>query len=357
MPDSHNLPIGKLPPDLLAQLLAPLAPRDRRVFVGARPGEDAAVVEMGTRLLVAAADPITFASDAIGRYAVAVNANDVAVRGATPRWFLATLLLPPGTTAEAVHAIMNDLAAACREMEIDLIGGHTEITDAVTRPVISGTMLGEAPPERLVTSSGARPGDALLLGGALAVEGTAVLAREAAAALASSGVSAETITRARDLLREPGISVTGMARALCDAVHPHAMHDPTEGGLATALAELAAASGCGIHLAAPESLPVLPATRQFCDALGLDPLGLLASGALLAAVAPPGVERALAALNECGAGGVVIGRVTPAADGLTMATPHGLTMATPHGQAPLPAFARDELARWLEGSPSNHQSP
>src|SRR5438067_5697266 len=200
MPDPDALPAGKLPFDLLTQLLAPFTPRDPRVRVGARAGEDAAIIDLGERLLVAAADPITFATDQIGRYAVAVNANDIAVRGATPRWFLATLLLPPGTTRTEVQANMDDLAAACRELEIDLVGGHTEVTTGIDRPIVAGAMLGEVAAELLVTTGGARPGDALLLGGALAVEGTALLAREAADALRARGVPPAMIARAADLL-------------------------------------------------------------------------------------------------------------------------------------------------------------
>jgi len=213
------------------------------VRVGPRVGEDAAVIDLGDRLVVAAADPITFATDEIGHYVVAINANDIAVRGATPRWLLATVLLPLGTTPEDVRALMAELGAACRALDIDLIGGHTEVTDAVTRPLVAGTMLGEVQPDRLVTTGGARPGDALVLGGALAIEGTAVLARQATAALRARGVPADTIKRARTLLHTPGISVVAMARAVCDAVRPHALHDPTEGGLATALA--AACRGLG----------------------------------------------------------------------------------------------------------------
>jgi len=234
-PREDALPGGKLPPDLLAAVLAPLTPRDGRVRVGPRVGEDAAVIDLGDRLLVAAADPITFATDEIGRYVVAVNANDVAVRGATPRWLLATVLLPRGTTPDDVRALMADLAAACRALTVDLIGGHTEVTDAVTRPLVAGTMLGEVQPDCLVTTGGARPGDALVLGGALAIEGTAVLAREAAPTLRARGVPADTLDRARALLDTPGISIVAMARAVCDAVRPHALHDTTEGGLATAL--------------------------------------------------------------------------------------------------------------------------
>ncbi len=334
------LPGGKLPPDLLAAVLAPLAPRDGRVRVGPRVGEDAAVIDLGDRLLVVAADPVTFATDEIGRYVVAVNANDVAVRGATPRWLLATVLLPRGTTSDDVRALMADLAAACRVLTVDLIGGHTEVTDAVTRPLVAGVMLGEVESDRLVTTGRARPGDALVLGGALAIEGTAVLARQATLTLRARGVPADTLDRARALLDTPGISIVAMARAVCDAVRPRALHDPTEGGLATALAELAAASGAGIHLDAPVSLPVLPETRAVCTALGLDPLGLLASGALLAAVAPADVDATLAALQAYGAGGRVIERVTEASA--------GLTMAGPAGASALPTFARDELARWFE---------
>lgn len=340
MTDQPPLPAGKLPLELLAQVLAPLAPRDPRVYLGARAGEDAAVIEMGGRLLVVAADPITFATEEIGRYAVAVNANDIAVRGAAPRWFLATVLLPTGTTDGAVLALMAELGAACRALEIDLVGGHSEVTPGLDRPIVAGTMLGEVAPERLVTSGGARPGDALLLCGALAIEGTAVLARQAAGALAARGVPEASIARGRDLLRDPGICVVALARALCDAVRPHAMHDPTEGGLATALAELALASGTGIQVHAREALPILPETGQFCDALGLDPLGLLASGALLAALDPADVSHALAALQAAGLPAQVIGHVTAASA--------GLVMETAQGDVPLRAFARDELARWFD---------
>src|SRR5579864_4425005 len=168
-------------------MLAPLTPRDPRVLVGARAGEDAAVIDMGERLLVVSSDPITFAADEIGRYAVAVNANDVAVRGATPRWFLVTVLLPSGVRTEALQRLMSDLTAACRDLAIDVVGGHTEVTGGLDRPIIAGTMLGEVARERLVTTGGARVGDVLLLGGTLAVEGTAVLAREAVEALTARG--------------------------------------------------------------------------------------------------------------------------------------------------------------------------
>lgn len=331
------LSIGKLPPDLLARLLGRVPATDPRVVVGPRPGVDAAVLDLGDRSLIATTDPITFVAERIGWYAVHVNANDVAVMGGTPRWLLATLLLPPGCDAALPEAIQEQMLTACAELGISLIGGHTEITAGLDRPIVIGTMLGEVDKGRLVLPA-ARPGDRLILTKGIAIEGTAALAVEAAAALRARGMDAATLARAAALLERPGISVVADARALCAAVHPRAMHDPTEGGLATALRELAQACGVGLRVEW-ERIPVLPETRAVCAALGLEPLGLLASGALIAAVAPEDEGTALGALAAAGVPAAVIGTVTPADAGLTLV--HG-------GRTePLPAFARDELARYL----------
>src|SRR5258706_2118698 len=124
-----RLPVGKLRADALRAIFEKLKPRDPRVVVGPRVGEDAAVIDLGDRYLVATADPITFATDDVGWYALQVNANDIAVRGARPRWFLATILLPEGRTSdETVSALFAQLHEACEEMEVALVGGHTEIT-------------------------------------------------------------------------------------------------------------------------------------------------------------------------------------------------------------------------------------
>ncbi len=331
------LSIGKLPPDLLARLLGRVPATDPRVVVGPRPGVDAAALDVGERYLIATSDPITFVAERIGWYAVHVNANDVAVMGGTPRWLLATLLLPPGCDPTLAEAIQEQILTACAELGVSLIGGHTEITAGLDRPIVVGTMLGEVEKRRLVLPA-ARPGDRLLLTRGIAIEGTAALAVEAADALRARGVDAGTIDRAAGLLERPGISVVAGARALCAAVHPHAMHDPTEGGLATALRELAQACDVGLRVEW-ERVSVLPETRAVCAALGLEPLGLLASGSLLAAVAPNDEAAALGALAAAGVPAAVIGTVTPAAEGLTLVR---------DGRAePLPAFARDELARYL----------
>src|SRR5262245_51975607 len=133
------LPLGKLPPALLATLLSQHATPDPRVVVGPRVGEDAAVLDMGDRYLVATTDPITFVTEDVGWYALVVNANDLAVRGAVPRWFLATCLLPEGRTTEAdVATLFDQLGAACRSLDVTLVGGHTEVTPGLDRPIVVG---------------------------------------------------------------------------------------------------------------------------------------------------------------------------------------------------------------------------
>jgi hydrogenase maturation factor len=258
--------------------------------------------------------------------------------GATPRWMMACLLLPEGTSPEAVEGIFDQILDACSELGVALVGGHTEVTYDLPRPIAVGTMLGEVAKERVVLTSGARPGDALVVTKHIALEGTSLLAREASEALLAAGIGPDAIESARDLLYSPGISVAPEAALICDTVEVHAMHDPTEGGLATGLREMANAAGVGLALES-ERIPVLPECREFCRALGLDPLGLIASGSLLAAVAPRDVPRLVDALRRQGIAAQEIGRCT--------APEEGLTLRTADGVRELPTFDRDELARWL----------
>ncbi|MBC7223037.1 MAG: hydrogenase expression protein [Anaerolineae bacterium] len=331
------LPIGKLPMEMLARLLRRYAHPDPRVVVGPEVGEDAAAIAMGDRYLVVKTDPITFATDEIGWYVVNVNANDIATRGAAPRWFLCTLLLPEGhTDSTLVETIFSQIAQACEELGVALCGGHTEITYNLDRPVAVGVMLGEVEAERLVSTRGVQAGDAIVLTKGIAVEGTAIIAREMDSDLRER-FSAEFLARCRQFLREPGISVVRDARIAARAAHVHAMHDPTEGGLATALRELATAGQVGLRVQA-EAIPILPETQALCDHLGLDPLGLIASGALLIAVAPEDAARTVAALEEGGIRASVIGEATSEPGECILLKPDGR-------ERPLPEFPRDELAR------------
>ena len=330
--------IGKFPRALLERLLAKNLLNDPRVVLGPKVGEDAAVIDVGDRLLVAKCDPITFATDLIGWYAVQVNANDVACTGGTPRWFLATILVPERFSEAEAEGVFDQVLEACTALGVGLVGGHSEVTSGIQRPIILGTMLGDVTHARLINSGGAQEGDSILVTKGVAIEGTALLARERAGALRQAGVDAETIDTAGAMITNPGISVVQDARIACDTVRVHSLHDVTEGGLATGLAEVARASGLG--LAVEEgSVPVLPACQSICQALDLDPLGLLASGALLVTLPPPDVPALLAALEREGIDGWEIGLMT--------APEEGLQMIGRQGEVPLPEFPRDELARYF----------
>jgi hydrogenase maturation factor len=333
------LPLGKLPSARLADLLATLPHRDPRVLVGPRLGEDAAIIETGDRCLVVTTDPVTLATDRIGWYAVHVNANDVAVMGARPRWFFPVLLLPEGVATDAMAAgIMREIAEACEALEVTVCGGHTEITAGLDRPIVIGQMLGEVPRDRLVRKSDLKAGDRILITRGVAIEGTAILAREKASALKGC-VPESAISAARAWLTDPGISVVEAALAAVDAGGVSAMHDPTEGGVLTGLWELAAASGSGLRVAG-DRIPVFPETQAVCDAFGLNPLGLIASGALLIGAPAAACDRIAAALARRRIAVTDIGEVVPAGDGVTIEL-HGI-------RGPLVPPDRDELARLLD---------
>jgi hydrogenase expression/formation protein HypE len=340
-------PLGKLPSEHLARLLARHAPSDPRVVLGPGVGRDAAIIDLGDRYMVAKTDPITFAADEIGWYAVHVNANDIACTGATQRWFLATLLLPEGHTLPSlVDAIFDQIADACGELEVALVGGHTEITHGLDRPIVVGCMLGEVARDRLVRPDGARPGDALLVTKGIAVEGTAIIAREVVNGWngvnglnGGNGWEEGLLERCRGFLHDPGISVVRDARVAMLAGAVHAMHDPTEGGLATGLLEMARAAGVGLEVK-ERAIPILPETQALCTRLGLDPLGLIASGALLLAVALEDADAIRTALESAGIAAAHIGQVVEPSQGVV------LQSAT--GARPFPRFERDEIARLFE---------
>ncbi len=329
---------GKLPQADLLRFLANCHFSDPRIILGPGLGHDAAVVDLGDRYLATKSDPITFATDEIGWYVVHINTNDIACVGAIPRWFIATLLLPAEKTTPALaEQVFEQLCAACVEVGATLIGGHTEITHGLDRPIAVGMMLGEIAPGRLIRSDGARPGDRLLLTKGIAIEGSAILARELASQLRSQAPAA-VLSRAAAFLHDPGISVFREAQILASLEGIHAMHDPTEGGVATGIYELVQTAGCGATIER-SALPILPETALLCNLLHLDPLGLIASGSLLAAIAPDALAHALDALQVAGIPAVEIGCVTEAP---------GVLLRDGSSVTALPQFARDELARLFD---------
>jgi hydrogenase maturation factor len=323
---------GKLPTDLLGEILGQLGPSAPEVRLGPQIGEDACAIDVPAGTLVAASDPITLTGTDIARSAVIVNANDVAVMGVRPRWFLATVLLPTGTTEDRVHDLFGDLYRAVSEVGAGLVGGHTEVTAAVTQPVIVGTMLGLGATADVVITGGARPGDLVVQIGGVPVEGAAVLAVDAAPRLGA--VSVEIIEHAAAARDDPGISVVEQALTAAE-LGATAMHDPTEGGILGGLHELAMASATALRVDSSKMLWFEPGVI-LCRAAGLDPWATLASGSLLATFGPDDVEAALAAFRAGEHAAAVVATVEVGA-GVCDIAGHPLVMPE-----------RDEIARLFD---------
>ncbi len=338
MTNRPSFPVGKLPPSALGALLETVNPH-ARLLVGPKIGEDAAVIDMGERCLVAKSDPITFVENDIGRYAVHVNANDIACMGAAPLWFLMTLLLPEKRTDEAmVHRIWQQAADACADLDVTLCGGHTEITAGLGFPIVSGHMLGEVRRENLICGADARAGDVILLTRAVPVEGTAILA-DVKYDFLKNFLDPETLENARKYMDSPGISVVAQALAAARTGRVHAMHDPTEGGLATGVHEMAQAADLGA-IVEESAVPLSPEGEKICRVLGLNPLGVITSGALLVAVAEEAESVVAEALAETGAESARIARLCPPQAGVMMRRPSGEIV-------PLPRFDSDEISKVL----------
>lgn len=231
-------------------------------------------------------DPITFTTEQIGYYGVVVNLNDIATRGATPKWFLATLLFPEkGSDQRLIDKVFRQIHDACHRFKVSFIGGHTEITPGIDRVILSGHMIGEVRKEKLVKTSGARVGDLLLLIKGICIEGTSIIAREKETELLERGIASSLIRRAKSFIFKPGIDVLRAARIACDIASVHSMHDPTEGGLINGIIEMALASGKEIEVDF-EKVLIYKESRILCQEFGLNPLGVIASGALLLTIAP-----------------------------------------------------------------------
>lgn len=337
-----RIPAGKLPAAFLADLIARYTLPAPRLLAGPGIGQDAAVIDMGDRCLIAKSDPVTYAADEIGWYAVHVNANDIACCGGIPRWFLATVLLPERSTTEVlVESIYRQVSEACRQLGVSLCGGHTEITHGLDRPIVVGHMLGEAPRDGYLTASGVRVGDRLILTKGIAVEGTALIAREKRGELQTI-LTDDDLNRCAAFLHVPGISVVHEARLALEVGGVHALHDPTEGGLGTGLWEMAQAGGVGLAID-EASIRVLPECERICRYFRLDPLGLIGSGSLLISAAPDHADAIVRRLREQGVAAAVIGAVVPAEQGCVLRSAAGK-------ERPLPQFARDEITRLFEPS-------
>ena len=330
---------GKLPAPLLQKLLSKIKHVDPRVILGPKLGEDAALIEFGNKILAAKTDPITFATDLIGWYLVQVNTNDLAVVGATPRWMLVTLLLPEGTNEEQITSIFNDLTKAAESQNIVLIGGHTEVTSGLNRSIAVGTLLGELDSKDIIMTAGIKDGDAIILTKGIAIEGTSLLCREAETELLKLGVHPDIINTGKGMLFEPGISVRADAELARKTVKVNAMHDPTEGGIATGLQEMASASGLGLNIETSE-IVIFEESKIVCVALELNPLGLISSGALLLATNSDNASKLISAFRDNNIVANIIGTATKQHKDVNVLKDGVMSV--------MESFDRDELARYFD---------
>jgi hydrogenase maturation factor len=320
---------GKIPSALLAELLGAAKAAGRELLLPPRIGEDACVIDLPGGALVAATDPITLTGRAAGAHAVWINANDVAVTGVRPRWFLACVLMPEGTRESDLRSLFDGMNAALESLGATLVGGHTEVTSVVSQPVVVGQMLGLREDRRFVATSGMRPGDVVLQVGFAPVEGAAVVAESGDPRIES--VHPELLARARNAMTDPGISVVDAALRATE-LGAHALHDPTEGGLSAGLHELAIASGVGLRVDREALLWFQPGIA-LCAAVGADPLGTLASGTLLASLP---ADRSRAARADLASQGWPVAEIAQTEEGEGVRDTAG---------APLPRYERDELSR------------
>ena len=312
-------------------------------LVRATLGVDAAAIVLEPdSACVLTTDPITTATAGAGRLAVHVVCNDLAAMGAEPVGVLATLLFPAGVSHDEIAALTAEIDATCRALNVEVLGGHTEVAPGLTAQLVVMTGVGKAHRDGLLTAAGAKPGDALVLTKAAALEGTHILAVDLAAQLTTRGITDDVLVAARAYADE--LSVVPEAR-LAVEFGATAMHDPTEAGVIGALWEMAEASGCGFRVDLP-LIPVREPTRLICAALGADPLRLIASGALL--IACRDGPAMLDGLRAHGIDVAQIGAIT-----------HGdkLLIHSDGTQEGVTRLDRDELYRVLEEFPSSDGSP
>jgi len=338
MGEVRRLPTGKLPQDILKRVVFErLGVHSDRVLQGPGVGEDAAVIEMGDRVIVVATDPITGAVGNVGWLAVHINANDVASTGARPLWFLCVTLLPEEGGEGLLEGIMEQIHSACNEIGVALVGGHTETTPGLDRPILIGFMMGEATKEDYVTTGGASPGDVIVLTKGAGIEGTAVLAEDLAWVL-EDRVEASGIRAAKQMVGR--ISVVPEAMKAVELGGVHSLHDPTEGGLLNGVWEMAEAAGVGVELL-ESKIPIATETIAVCEALSVDPLKLMGSGALLIVLERGKVEKLLALLSEIDVEASVIGEIKDPEEGRVLVKADGSRVG-------LEAVDQDEVYRVLE---------
>jgi len=301
-----SIQVGKLQPRLLKRLVfTRLGVSDSRVLLGPSIGEDATVIDFGTKALVVHSDPITGALENVGWLAVNVCTNDIATRGIRPLWILIVMLLPENITTTQLRSITTQIDQAAEQLGVAVVGGHTEVTQGINRPIVMTTAIGETVNKGFVQTSGARVGDSVIVTKGAAIEGTGILAYEMAGLL-EDRIGKEMVEKAKQFIKMT--SVVKEALTAVEVGGVHAMHDATEGGIASGLQEIAWASNVGV-VAYEERIPVHPETEAICKTLGIDPLKTISSGTLIISVEPEKAEKIVTALKRKGIRASIVGNV------------------------------------------------
>lgn len=299
--------IGKVPPEILEKIvMGPMAAsRVKREDVLLRPttGEDCSAVDLGGEICILSTDPITGAAEDIGYLAVQINCNDIYSAGAEPMGVLLTVLLPAGSDEEMLAEIMEGALRAAEERNIEILGGHTEVTEVVVKPVISAAVIGKTRGRKILATGGAKAGQDIIMTKWAGTEGTAILAKEWEEGLGAY-LSEEELKAAQEM--KNFLSV-GKESEIAFAHGATAMHDATEGGILGAVWEVAECSGLGVDVFV-ESIPVKEETKKICAAMGIDYLRLISSGTMIIAAenGPMLVDK----LAEAGIAAAVIGKLT-----------------------------------------------
>jgi hydrogenase maturation factor len=302
-----TLPQGKIPIKLLKDIVFKnLGAKRDEVVLGPSPGIDGAAIRIGNKFLIVSMDPITGALERIGWLAVNVNANDVATFGCEPLFFASCILLPEKSGKRILEKISKQMNDAARDLGIAIVGGHCETKPGLKDPIVIGCMMGLTENGKCVTAGGAKPKDHLILTKSAGIEGTAILATDKQNLLRES-LSAKTLRTAKEFYKQ--MSIVKEATTAFKTGKVHAMHDPTEGGVAGAIHEMADASNLGFHIY-EKRIRVRPQTQRICRFFGIDPLRLIASGSLLIAVKPDSTEQIKKALAKEGISSETIGEFT-----------------------------------------------
>ncbi|MGB9680237.1 MAG: AIR synthase family protein [Thermoanaerobacteraceae bacterium] len=319
--------IGKVPADVFKKSVMPyLGIMQKEVLVHSKLGEDCSIIDFGDKVAVLSTDPITAANKMSGFLSVIISCNDIASSGAKPLGILSTILLPDKTDESVLHNIMKEIDKAAKKINIEVLGGHTEITSSVNKPIISTTAIGIADKNSYITTKGAKLGDDIIITKSVGLEGTSILASDYEDLL-TKYFDKQFIQRAQGFINEISVIEEGLIAGQNGA---NAMHDITEGGILGAAYEIAEASGLGI-LIYEDKIPIREETQKICKIFGINPLKLISSGSMMISTSKK--DEIINALEKEGIKATVVGKITE----------KDKFLVTSQGKITIPSPCKDEI--------------